>query len=132
MPSRKTTVFKGFFKYLVKSDSKNEPVVLAQGLRPPVEGVRIELESSSTVDQNLPQFAAPRTGQHLSETVNSVDDEAYLAQMIFRGEMGRYARSWTELSQITHFRFPIHRNISSRPRDLPLEIEPILPSDAIK
>src|SRR5258708_5080962 len=32
-------------------------------------------------------------------------EEAYLAQRIFRGEFGRYAKNWDELFKIANFRF---------------------------
>jgi hypothetical protein len=35
----------------------------------------------------------------------STVEEAYLAQHIFRAEVGRYAKDWAELSKIASFRF---------------------------
>jgi hypothetical protein len=48
----------------------------------------------------------PRTGQINSRNpAMSGLEEAYLAQRIFRGEVGRYARNWEELSKVAAFRF---------------------------
>jgi hypothetical protein len=45
------------------------------------------------------------TGQKAGSGTRSTLEEAYLAQRIFKGEMGRYAKSWSELSKIATFRF---------------------------
>ncbi len=34
-----------------------------------------------------------------------MQEEAYLAQTIFLGEMGRYARDWGELERVANFKF---------------------------
>ncbi|MBI2712818.1 MAG: hypothetical protein HYX41_08200 [Bdellovibrio sp.] len=40
-------------------------------------------------------------------------EEARLAQEIFRGEIGRYAKSWLELSRIVHFKFSAKEKMSA-------------------
>jgi hypothetical protein len=84
-------LFKGYFRY---------ELGMAIGVKAPVLGMRIDLEADS------PEVAeGAKTGQKPVASVMSTLEEAYLAQKIFRGEMGRYARNWSELSKIASFRF---------------------------
>jgi len=85
------------------------------GIRPPVLGAQLELGAGSAVMPALASLSGVeatlaieenRTGQKAqSGNVMHALEQAYLAQQIFRGEVGRYARSWGELSQIADFRF---------------------------
>lgn len=123
-------VFKGYFNYSIKTDSKSEKVISALGIRSPVLGVRLELDSEPDLPWNpgYPTFSdSLLVGQHQSGII-SHEGDATLAQKIFYGEMGRYAKTWSELSKISHFRFEeVNRKITSNPSFAPLEIEPISP-----
>jgi hypothetical protein len=77
-----------------------------------VVGVQLELGPGVSVPSRLDlggeEWAAleeGRTGQKSHGNVMHALEQAYLAQQIFRGEVGRYAKSWGELSQIADFRF---------------------------
>jgi hypothetical protein len=83
-------VFRGYFKF---------DGLAAAGVRAPVTGMRVELASAIPEDLVAPLQTGQRSGSM------STLEEAFLAQKIFRGEMGRYARDWSELSKIAAFRF---------------------------
>ncbi len=170
--SSEESVFKGYFRYSVTTDSKNERVASAVGLRSPVEKVELELNSQKDLglvwhsDSSLPSggyadglrldddertlgYESPHTGQNAAEATDNLQEEAYLAQKIFHGEVGRYAKTWSELSQIAQFHFegregadalmspqdgqPLirapSRNITSISSQTPLEIERISPDE---
>lgn len=93
-------VFSGYFKYGVRRDVRDKKIVTAEGLKSPVAGLYLELGNES-----LELAESHQVGQKASSSVMSTLEEAYLAQRIFRGEMGRYAKSWSELSKIAAFRF---------------------------
>lgn len=93
-------LYRGYFEYQILDKGKKS--ILAEGVKAPVTGVKIEFDGDFEVT-SAPEisdfdvvFGAPAS--HLEE-------EAALAQIIFEGEMGRYATSWTELAKIGHFRF---------------------------
>jgi hypothetical protein len=104
-------VFRGFFSYEVKRDAQDRRSAIAVGIRPPVVG--LQLEAGSQSDSHLALFdeegehahSETMTGQRPVGNVMTTLEEAYLAQRIFRGEMGRYAKDWSELSRIAKFRF---------------------------
>jgi hypothetical protein len=108
-------IFTGYFRFEVKRDSKDRKIAFASGLKPPVSGVELELGIDaggndlllSALEEDLDDPSLPRrTGQQQAlGNVMSTLEEAYLAQRIFRGEIGRSAKSWTELSRIANFRF---------------------------
>jgi hypothetical protein len=104
-------IFQGFFRYELKRSSQNLPVARAVGTRPPVRGVELEFdgsESDASVSVELAQEAASTGGtgeQSKARDIKETLEEAYLAQQIFRGETGRYARNWEELTRISSFRF---------------------------
>jgi hypothetical protein len=143
-------VYKEYFQYSIKDDSRRGKSIFAIGVRPPVVGVQLELNDSSS--GNEPQyfdsalaegyFEGVQTGQQSGGNVSHLQEETQLAQTIFLGEMGRYAKSWAELSKIANFRFdgnetfdalliekePVHetnRKISSVSSYSELEIEPL-------
>ena len=154
-------VFKGFFTYSVQLSSKNEQSVIAKGTKNPVKGVTLELESSleseslppnenqSILSGNwdngvLDHQAFLRTGQVNEDSLIHLQEETFLAQKIFYGEMGRYAKDWLELSKVVHFDFegkdlagtetfpqqkesPLNRTLTSvsNRNKKPLEIEAI-------
>jgi hypothetical protein len=93
-------IFSGYFKFELRRDPQDRKVVVAEGLRAPVAGLHLELGSETTDFAEIGQI-----GQKPSGSVMSTLEEAYLAQRIFRGEMGRYAKNWSELSKIAAFRF---------------------------
>jgi hypothetical protein len=102
-------VYKGYFKYSVRGDSKNGKTAFAVGVKPPVVGVQLEFNDSDSLEEELLALNGEESGTHLGQKgegdVSSLDDQTYLAQKIFHGEMGRYAKTWTELSKIAHFKF---------------------------
>lgn len=106
-----TGVFRDYFRYDVRNDANSRRVAFAVGVRPPVVGLQLELApgaggllESSSIEATL-ALEENRTGQKSRGDIQHALEQAYLAQQIFRGEMGRYARSWGELSQIADFRF---------------------------
>jgi hypothetical protein len=140
-------VFKGYFKYEVRQDSQDRKVAFAVGVRQPVLGLQVEVQARGQEGvppyaiepeiSEMTEYAQQTTGQRSNGNVHhSLQEETYLAQRIFRGEMGRYARNWSELSQIAHFRFEGKdegsRSLSSHPTQSGpgLEIEPISPEEA--
>jgi hypothetical protein len=121
-PLAEQGVFSGYFDYAIRRDSESRKTAFAVGIRHPVSGARVELgprEAESTdgvgqLTEVLGQVAEgvrdglepTRPGEKPSNReIASTLEEAYLAQRIFYGEMGRYARSWAELSKIAAFRF---------------------------
>lgn len=121
-------VYRGYFKFSVRveEDDPSVPVkgsllrkVSARGVKPPVAGVFLELNNKSLtttgadLELELSLLAEPeeladvQTGQAADSLVaeGNVEEEAKLAQRIFRGEIGRSAKSWSELSKIAHFNF---------------------------
>jgi hypothetical protein len=113
-PPAENGIYRGYFRFALRSDSQDRRTALATGTRAPVEGVQLELgpgaEIPADAEPESPLLAAeegtaPRTGEASSRSSMSTLEEAFLAQKIFRGEIGRYARSWAELSRIAHFRF---------------------------
>ena len=109
-------VFKDFFRYEVK-DEDDKRVAFAVGVRAPVQGMQLEISSNNSQAENayldilsedpsnnFSELAPSLTGQW-SQGNEGTLEEAYLAQRIFRGETGRYAKNWLELSKITGFKF---------------------------
>ncbi len=98
-----TGIFTGFFQYATQRDQGGKRAYVALGVRAPVTGIQVELGADGAEELEI---GAPfTTGQRPNDAAMSTLEEAYLAQKIFRGEMGRYARTWAELSRITAFRF---------------------------
>lgn len=144
-------IFKGYFRFDVRKDSEGRRVAFAVGVRPPVVGMQLEqgsMQGNSHVQIEDPQLDSSdftemenllAIGQGTGADVMSSDEVERLAQKIFYGEMGRYARTLTELSRIANFHFvqnekeqklnsdkknqETDRHISSVRN--PLEIEPI-------
>ena len=120
-------VFKGYFKYELRRDSENQKIAFAVGIRPPVLGAQLEVGGASkatvaeldphfVLNSELEEFAqegASRTGQKV-DVQDNAKEEAYLAQRIFHGEIGRYAQSWSELSRIANFQFE-EREVEAAP-----------------
>jgi hypothetical protein len=102
-------VFKGFFRFEQRLDSRDRRVAFAVGVKAPVVGAQLELgpdDQEIAEDANSEQGKATlATGQKPVTNVMSTLEEAYLAQRICHGELGRYAKNWSELSQIASFRF---------------------------
>ncbi len=113
-------VFRGYFSYTSELDSRGHRTARAEGIRAPVLGVRLELgagdsgpKSPNTVDAEA--VLERMITQGYEETLpgslpNSVaaqatPEEVYLAQKIFKGELGRYARNWEELLMVADFQF---------------------------
>jgi hypothetical protein len=61
----------------------------------------VPLESGFDVGSTV--SSESQTGQKVEEN-RDIEQQTHLAQQIFKGEIGRYAKSWAELSQIAHFR----------------------------
>ncbi len=122
-----TTVFRGYFRFEVRDDGQGMRAAFAVGTRPPVVGLQMEYTGSSEGAKaggseasapvagegewggewgDEPGWAESTVGQKSApdRPTNTLQD-AYLAQKIFRGEFGRYAKSWGELSRIAAFRF---------------------------
>lgn len=126
-PISEMTLYKGYFSYEIKEDSKGKKYAFAYGVRKPVEDLKLSYQEGSsdeelTLDEG--QLAAlsgligednadnphskscvgdARTSDQL-DNCDEVGGDAHLAQEIFRGELGRYAKSWAELSKVAHFR----------------------------
>jgi hypothetical protein len=101
-------VFKGFFHFEQKLDSEGRKVALAVGVKAPVTGIQLELRAGEekVAELEIPSATkSPATGEKPVSNVMSTLEEAYLAQRIFHGELGRYAKNWSELSKIASFRF---------------------------
>lgn len=117
-------IFKGYFRYEVQRNSSDHRIASAIGIRAPVEGMVLEMGPQgsgeiSSLSQGMPWASSEpllglqarmnpnETGENHSAPAiqKNTLEEAYLAQRIFYGEMGRYAKSWNELSRITQFRF---------------------------
>jgi hypothetical protein len=161
-------VFRGYFEYTLKTDSHDRKIVLAKGVRSPVRNLHLELDDSNEniigsegefgnnpLDpmKETPSYALLQVGQKPEHDIlTTLEEEAYLAQQIFYGEMGRYARNWSELSKIANFKFEgkdqfadpnltlrkedspevkssLNRTLTSFPRANSLEIEPILDNE---
>lgn len=135
-------IFKGYFRFEVRKDSENRRVAFAVGVRPPVVGMQLEqgpMQGNDHVQVMDPQldssdFAEMENllaiGQGTGVDVMSPDEVERLAQQIFYGEMGRYARTLTELSRIANFHFAQNKKDQETDRHIssvrnPLEIEPI-------
>ncbi len=113
-------VYKDYFRYEIREDSRGNRVAFAVGIRPPVMGVQLESNDSDSggggsseemLSESVPDEVSQSiadsnaVGQKPEGSVMSSSEEAYLAQQIFHGEMGRYARNWAELTKITNFNF---------------------------
>jgi hypothetical protein len=109
-------VYRGYFSYEIRHDMKDRRVAVATGVRAPVVGVELEMGQGmemADVEAELLSGESPAGGEVAEPDHESVagDDgmttleEAYLAQRIFHGELGRYARNWSELSRVAHFKF---------------------------
>src|SRR6185437_4189939 len=103
-PPDELGVFHGYFHYELRHDSQGHSVPFALGLKPPVSGMELEYDTTQEMAGTVPQ-----TGENLRapnpDDLQGTLEDAYLAQRIFRGEYGRYARSWSELSHIASFKF---------------------------
>jgi hypothetical protein len=148
-------VFRGYFRYDVTQDSQGHVNALAVGIRPPVMGIQVDFADRDLaiateeqifkgLEMGLPPAQSAVPGQKAEggwEMTGS--EQAYLAQKIYMGEVGRYARNWAELSSIASFRFeeklkevPKTKWVEidlkakdSRPPEL--EVEPITDPDQI-
>lgn len=144
-------IFKGYFKYEVRKDSENRKVAFAIGLRPPVAGAQLEFGLSQGDDWVYAEDLAiilenffdrsivSPPGQEFQSDVMSSEERERLAQKIFYGEMGRYAKTLSELSKIANFHFDETKNVPEPSSDKknqetdrqissekkPLEVEPI-------
>lgn len=122
-------LFQGYFQYSTDRDSAGKRVLRADGVKAPVMGMRLELDESeidwtsseeTALGGGLPGTSVAHASH--SEKGNLSQDlvlpasppshagmttleEAYLAQRIFQGEMGRFARTWEELMMVADFRF---------------------------
>lgn len=138
-------VFRGYFQYEVQESAEGRKLAVARGIRAPVIGLQLEggkgsagpsAQSSLLSDgdeafwgEDPSAAPTPLTGQGQATTsVMSPGEEARLAQRIFKGEMGRYARNLAELSRITSFSFGRENHAPERvpaQQSSRLEIEPI-------
>lgn len=123
-------IYKDYFHYEIREDSKGKKVAVAIGMQPPVLGVELDSESGSEDSMNIglteamPDEVMGESNLNLEESVPdssvrkaeganvagagatmSSSEEEYLAQQIFHGEVGRYARNWAELTKIANFNF---------------------------
>jgi len=102
-------IFKGYFQYSFQEDSNNQRVVFAEGIRFPVQGVRLDSFEGANESLKEGELLGSASGGQMGQLDNlnesNLAEETYLAQKIFLGETGRYAKNWTELSKIVHFRF---------------------------
>lgn len=113
-------IYNNYFKYLIEDSQEKGKTIGAVGVQPPVSGFRIEISeigrpgADTAILENMlladwsdeprgEMIESKQTGQLHIEDMNQLQDEAQLAQTIFRGEVGRYAKNWAELSRIAHF-----------------------------
>ena len=123
-------VYKDYFRYEVRSDSQDRRVAFAVGIRPPVVGMQLEYgptqaaDFANNEDPNLPlgldladlpeAGAVASLGQGAGSDVMTTGEEAQLAQKIYRGEVGRYAKTLSELSKIANFQFSASTEIAKK------------------
>ncbi|MGZ3699143.1 MAG: hypothetical protein ACXWPM_00945 [Bdellovibrionota bacterium] len=122
--AEEASLHSGYFRYEIQSDSKDQATGRAIGIRAPVLGLQLEIGSRGTEavaigdagmelltalpdEATLTSRVESSLGQHPGSNLpsSSLQEEAFLAQQIFRGETGRYARDWSELSRVANFRF---------------------------
>jgi hypothetical protein len=120
---RETGVYRSFFSYGLTRDSHGEWVATARGIAEPVRDLELQLgadnelagQEPGELERRLGTLAGgggSRTGERPRAEPPAGNaglvgalEEVYLAQRIFRGETGRYARSWDELERLASFRF---------------------------
>ncbi len=116
-------LFKGYFRYEVRDGNPGQRTAFAVGIRPPVLGLQLEGKNLALgFDAEPASMGSRGTGQTDSH-VMSAGEEVNLAQRIFYGEYGRYARNWAELSEITSFRFEEKSEVGLMPSELVAETE---------
>ena len=112
-------VYRDYFRFEIRTNSESNRSISATGIRSPVLGQQLEWGGPSggrtlaggkggdapLLDEEAELSAAPGTGQKATGNLMNTLEEAYLAQRIFHGEVGRYAKDWSELSKIAGFRF---------------------------
>ena len=109
--TEETGIFRGFFRYETRIDENYNKSVFAVGVRHPVSGVQLDgaidlAKQESSFEKFPADFATEvQTGQRSHGNVMTSVEEFHLAQRIFRGEMGRHAKNYSELAAIASFRF---------------------------
>jgi hypothetical protein len=137
--------FKGYFNYSFKQDHYGKKAAYAVGVKAPVLGMQLEVgEEGSTrklnsvealltedlIEEPSDGLAATQTqtGQQLNGNMSNLEEETRFAQLIFRGETGRYAKNLLELSKVAHFQFEGKDSLE----ELRVEVEPtptVLPGE---
>lgn len=95
------TVFREYFKY-GKPTGENSKWV-AVGVKGPVFGLRYELNQEQMDQSNLAEFDGDEFA--IGSFTGENPETLVMAQKIYHGEVGRYAKNVSELSKIVSFRF---------------------------
>jgi hypothetical protein len=79
-------IYTGYFKYEIRRDSGNRPVAVAIGIQSPVLGIQLESEPKKTL-----------LGESRAGSKEGID---LVALSNLSGEVGEYAKEWSELAQV--------------------------------
>jgi hypothetical protein len=104
------TLFKGFFSF--RRDPQHPETAYALGTQEPVMGIHLD-GAQLAPSIPLPSDEAERGMSDLASQTFGLDqklgpqelEEVLLAQKIFRGERGRFAKNWKELGEVVDFGF---------------------------
>jgi hypothetical protein len=101
--SAEKTAYRGFFRYETSRDSQDRIVATALGIRPPVEGLRLELGPEGLTGAQEDELATAALAQNAGMTPLLPEIERgereRLARRIFEGELGRAAESLQEVNR---------------------------------
>lgn len=75
-------IFTGYFRYEIRRDSDDRPVVVATGLKSPVTGVQLEVDPKSAL-----------LGENHKATDSTLSPN-------LSGDVGEYAKEWSELARV--------------------------------
>jgi hypothetical protein len=124
-------VYQGYFEYSVKTSSDDHVHAFAHGIKAPVVGDRIELNSSNDqelameLESILTDEWSGNAGEWFAEWSG---EQEFLAQNIFLGETGRYAKDRSELARTTRFQL----YSSQLPNDSLCQLPTDSPDDLLK
>lgn len=97
-------IYTGYFRYEIRRDSGDRPVAVAIGVQSPVLGVQLESEPKKTL------LGESRKGPVSPGSPSSKDP---INPLNLSGEVGEYAKEWSELAQVADRQFS-----ESAPRDV--------------
>ncbi len=117
-------IYQGYFQYSLKTASDQDQHAYAIGLKPPVQGEKIELHTANDEEMALALesiLAGDASGDSEGASLDRFREQEYLAQRIFLGETGRFPRDREELGRVTRFQLAPERD----PAFTRLTMEPI-------